>query len=76
MCVLLHVTCGHTYIHNIPATSFYVIGIMMYEGASVDVRDAVGKCAFEYISDFEEWIQCGHFSHHTVTLLRGQESCV
>ena len=37
----------------------------------VDMRDSVGKCAFDYIRDYEEWIQSGHFTGDIVTKLRG-----
>ena len=46
---------------------------MVYTGASFSAKNAVGKCAFEYISDFEEWIQSGLFSPDIVSQLRGKE---
>ena len=46
---------------------------MVYTGASFSIKNAVGKCAFEYISDFEEWIQSGLFSPDIVSQLRGKE---
>ena len=46
---------------------------MEYTGARVEKQDAVGKCAFDYISDFEEWIQSGLFPLDTVSVLRGNE---
>ena len=32
----------------------------------------MGKCAFEYIKDYEEWIQSGHFTEDIVCQLRGR----
>ena len=53
--------------------SFYVqlCSYSIYIGAFVDIRDAVGKYAFDYIRDYEEWIQSGHFTVDIVTKLRG-----
>ena len=45
---------------------------ILYVGANVDARDAVGRCAFEYIRDYEEWIQSGHFSAAIISKLRGE----
>ena len=32
----------------------------------------MGKCAFEYIRDYEEWIQSGLFPANIISILRGQ----
>ena len=48
-----------------------IVVLHVHVGASSDVRDAVGMCAFEYIRDYEEWIHSGHFSLDVVNRLRG-----
>ena len=51
--------------------SFYVQLCSYSIGAIVDMRDSVGKCAFDYIRDYEEWIQSEHFTGDIVTKLIG-----
>ena len=61
--------CTQLSIRNYFHTQF--TNIRMNIGANVDARDAVGRCAFEYIRDYEEWIQSGHFSTAIISRLRG-----
>ena len=34
--------------------------------------DSTGKCAFEYIRDYEEWIQSGNFSPDIISVMRSK----
>ncbi len=40
-------------------------------GADYRATDASGQCAFDYISDYEEWIDCGYFSDDVRARLKG-----
>jgi ankyrin repeat protein len=53
------------------SNNLFSASILLQRGASFSIKNAVGKCAFEYISDFEEWIQSGLFSPGIVSQLRG-----
>lgn len=34
------------------------------------MKDVTGRCAFEYITDHEEWIQSGLFSSEVISKLK------
>jgi ankyrin repeat protein len=53
------------------SNNLFSASTLLSRGANADVKDAVGKCAFEYIRDYEEWILSRHFSADTVVTLRG-----
>ena len=40
------------------------------------MRDSTGKCAFEYIRDYEEWIQSGNFSPDIISVMRSKHNIV
>ncbi len=40
-------------------------------GADYRTTDASGQCAFDYISDYEEWMDCGYFSDDVRARLKG-----
>ena len=42
----------------------------VFAGADIDMKDVTGRCAFEYITDHEEWIQSGLFSSEVISKLK------
>ena len=49
-----------------------LFSLLVVAGVSIDMRDSLGKSAFEYIRDYEEWIQSRHFSPDILSKLRGE----
>ena len=40
-------------------------------GVDIRLQDAYGKSAFDYITDYEEWIDSGFFTEDTRARLKG-----
>ncbi len=41
-------------------------------GADYHLKDTQGKCAFDYVTDHQEWIDSGHFTDEIRALLKGR----
>lgn len=44
------------------SNNLYAASLLLSHGANVKTRNLQGLTAFDFISDFEEWIDCGYFS--------------
>ena len=69
MCVCVCVLCVCVYV-----CVCVCVHVCVCEGGNVHMKDTKGKCAFEYIRDYEEWIQSGHFSTDTISSLKGNDN--
>lgn len=52
------------------ANNLYAASLLLNQGANVRTRNLQGLTAFDFISDFEEWIECCYFSEEIKARLK------
>jgi len=52
------------------SNNLYAASLLLNHGANVRSRNLQGLTAFDFISDFEEWIECGYFSEEIKARLK------
>ncbi|XP_048588484.1 uncharacterized protein LOC116619849 isoform X3 [Nematostella vectensis] len=52
------------------ANNMYAASMLIEQGANVRMRNLQGLTAFDFISDFEEWVDCGYFTEEVKARLK------
>ncbi|KAL9965899.1 hypothetical protein ACROYT_G029757 [Oculina patagonica] len=56
--------------YSTQSNNLYAASLLLNHGANVRTRNLQGLTAFDFISDFEEWIECGYFSEEIKARLK------